>query len=256
MLSRYFKFKTNTKEFIDNVKSTIAEFEKKKVVICAEVDVFNKLNKQYNFTSKLDIVGYCLYDENNELVKKQNAKNYQLRELKCAEFDNILIMDTNSDGIIARLKHETGCGCKLEYKSLFDEEIKEAATNLEFLLKNKFDKNFPKLVKKMKNKKVVLYGAGIFLELINKYFDISKLNIIGVSDKKYSLVDNNETFLGYKTCNPSEIKDLNPDCVLISTKFYISLFEYLHFDLLSGTKIKVKPLMKKSICTLLKEVMG
>lgn len=138
--------------------------------------------------------------------------------------------------------------------ALFIETIREERQNVNFLYKNKFDKTFPKLVKKMKNKKVILYGAGIFLEVINKYFDLSQLNIIGIADKKYSLINNEERFLGYKTFNPTEIIGLNPDYVLMSTKFYVNLFEFLHFDLLQGEKIKIKPLVQKKFFTLLKEI--
>ena len=133
------------------------------------------------------------------------------------------------------------------------ETIQEEKQNLKFLYKNKFDKTFPKLVKRVKDKKIVLYGAGIFLETINKHFDLSELNIIGIADRKYSK-DSNETFLGYKTYNPDELKNLNPDYVLISTKFYINIFEDLYYNLLKDTKIKIKPLVKKSFWTLLKEI--
>ena len=137
-----------------------------------------------------------------------------------------------------------------------EETIKDEKQNLSFLYENKFDKTYPKLVKKLKNKKVVLYGGGVFLETINKYFDLSKLNIIGIADKKYCCEEcKDETFLGYKTLSPDEIKDLNPDFVLISTKFYISIFEDLYYNLFKNTNIKVKPLVKKSFWTLLKEIL-
>jgi len=76
----------------------------------------------------------------------------------------------------------------------------------------------PKLLKRLKNKKVVFYGAGVYLELIKKYFDLSSLNVIAISDKKFENMEESE-FLGYKTCSPDKIKDLNPDYVIITTKF-------------------------------------
>ena len=77
---------------------------------------------------------------------------------------------------------------------------------------------------------------------------------IGLLDEK--IYNEVKEFLGYSTCTPNQILDLKPDYVIISTKFYINIFEYLNEELLKGSKIKIKPLVKKSFITLIKEVWG
>ena len=42
---------------------------------------------------------------------------------------------------------------------------------------NNFDKQFEKLIKRLKNKTVVIYGAGKMFQEIQNNYDLSKLNI-------------------------------------------------------------------------------
>ena len=109
---------------------------------------------------------------------------------------------------------------------------------------------------KLKGKSIVLYGAGVFLEAINKYYDLSKLNIIGISDRRFDEHKENEMFLGHRAYSIEELKDLNPDYILVATKFYISIIEDMYYNTFANTKIKIKPLVKKPFLTLLKEIWG
>ena len=49
----------------------------------------------------------------------------------------------------------------------------------------KAQKQINKLAKKYKNKKIVIYGAGIMAETLFNNYDTSKLNIVAVCDQKY-----------------------------------------------------------------------
>ena len=129
---------------------------------------------------------------------------------------------------------------------------KDDKENMDYLLKYNFSKTLPKLIKKLKNKTVVLYGVGILLDLIKENFDLSGINIIAVSDRKFKNSDVSE-YSGYKTCAPEDIEKLNPDYVLISTKFYMNIYEYLSNELLKNTGIKILPLVEKPFLTLFKE---
>ena len=254
MVSAYFKVKIKTEEFKNNIKNIIEQVKDKKVLLYGNNKGFNQLNKKFDIIKNLNPV--AIVDESLEAGKTSKVygvKSISKEDISRESFDKVVIVDENALQITPMLEVELGIQSENIY-ALFIETIREERQNVNFLYKNKFDKTFPKLVKKMKNKKVILYGAGIFLEVINKYFDLSQLNIIGIADKKYSLINNEERFLGYKTFNPTEIIGLNPDYVLMSTKFYVGLFEYLHFDLLQNSKIKIKPLMKKGFFTLLKEI--
>ena len=254
MGSAYFKIKIKTEDFKNNFNTVVKQCSGKKVLLYGDNKTFTILNNKFNLIKKLNIVAII----NEQFVAGQQGKICGIKTISKDDtareiFDVIVIIDENAQKIIPILEIELGIKQDKIY-CLFIETLKEERQNVNFLYKNKFDKTFPKLVKKMKNKKVILYGAGIFLEVINKYFDLSQLNIIGIADKKYSLINNEEKFLGYKTFNPTEIIGLNPDYVLMSTKFYVNLFEFLHFDLLQNSKIKIKPLMKKGFFILLKEI--
>lgn len=132
--------------------------------------------------------------------------------------------------------------------------IKEEVESFKYLKKYHFEKNLKKLIKKLEGKTVVLYGAGVFFEVINKYYDLSNLNIIGISDAKFKEHQPDETFLGYKVISPQELRDVNPDYVLVATKFYIKIIDSLT-ETFFGTDIRVRAMVKKPLLTLIREVL-
>ena len=140
-------------------------------------------------------------------------------------------------------------------KNLSKEETSTARENYIYLQSLNFEKHLTRLTKKLRGKSVVLYGAGAYLKTIAEFYDLSGLNIVSVSDKRFEISDNTEIeFLGYKTIKPDDIKKVNPDYVLVSTKFFINIIEDLMINILAGTKIQVKPLVKKSFFMLIKEI--
>ena len=80
------------------------------------------------------------------------------------------------------------------------------------------------------------------------------MNVIAISDKRFETYNQGETFLNYPVCSPDEIKNLKPDYVLVATKYYVNIVEDLYYNLLKDAKIKIKPLLKKDILTLIKEI--
>ena len=80
------------------------------------------------------------------------------------------------------------------------------------------------------------------------------MNIIGIADKRFEKNKEEKEFLGYKTYAPQEIKEVNPDYVLVATKIYIEVVKDLYEDILQGTNIKIKPLLKKPFFVLLREI--
>ena len=46
-------------------------------------------------------------------------------------------------------------------------------------------KQINKLARKYKNKKIVIYGAGEYFRILKENYDLSKLNIVGIADKKF-----------------------------------------------------------------------
>lgn len=72
-----------------------------------------------------------------------------------------------------------------------------------------------KLIKKYKNKKVLVYGAGTMADYFFEEFDFSTMNIVGVADRKFS--EKNISFVyGYKAVKPEDIEALDCDVILFS----------------------------------------
>lgn len=125
---------------------------------------------------------------------------------------------------------------------------------LDYLKKMKFEKRLQKLNKKLKNKKVVVYGSGILFQAILKNYDLSNLNIIGISDRKYTLEDDGKEDLGYKIIPLSKLAISEADYVLVATLKFIDIIYNFQEDVLRNTGIKVLPLVDKPFITLLKEI--
>lgn len=254
MLSKYFIAKTNTKKFDDDMKWSMGEIYGKRVIIYGAGEGFLELNKRYKFNKNLNVIAIA-----DKRFETENFVDfYGMRAIKPADivkedYDVILISNENTKPALDYVFNDLKVEGK-DVRTMFNEEIKDERVNYLYLEEFKFEKTLPKLVKKLKNKKVVLYGAGAFLELIKKYYDISGLDVVAIADRRFENHGENEEFLGYKVVSPDEIVDLNPDYVLVATKLYINIIEDLYYYTLKGTKIKFKPLVKKPFMTLLKEV--
>ena len=117
----------------------------------------------------------------------------------------------------------------------------------EYLNNIGFEKYFQKLKRKLKNKSIVIYGAGELFKYINKNYNLSDLNIIGVSDLRFHNDDKNKDFMGYKIILKDEIVDYKPDYVVVATLKYISIVENFTVNLFDKTKIKTIPLAKRKL---------
>lgn len=254
MLSNYFKLKTDSSEFKKRLNILLQELNGKKVLIYGAGEGFEALNRTYDFKTKLNIVGIADKKfETKPINDFLGIKTVIPKDITNEEYDIILVTNEHYKPIIKFLTIELNIPTE-KVKTAFEEEIKDERVNLNYLYANKFDKTLPKLIKKLKNKKIVFYGAGVFLELIQKYFDISELNVIAIADKKYEIYRSEDTVFGYKTCAPTDIIKLKPDYVIVATKMYIGIVEDLYYNILKDSKIKIKPLLKKSLITLIKEI--
>lgn len=258
MLSKYYNLRTEKDEFKKHLQNLFEELKDKKVLLYGAGEGFEDLDNKYSFKEKMNIVAIAdmKFAKSNQ-TEFRGIKAISPEEIKNQEYDVILITNESYTKIVSYLEKDL-CVEK-DIKKIFEESFSQECANVNYLLKFSFDKTLPKLAKKLKGKKVVFYGAGVFLEAINKYFDIKDINAIGIADKKFEEAGIKETmseFLGYKTYSPDEIKDLNPDYVVVTTKMYTNIIDSLYFDTLKNTKIKVVPLLKKPFMTLLKEIWG
>lgn len=162
--------------------------------------------------------------------------------------------------------------------------FKDEDVNCEYLKEIHLEKTLPKLIKKLKGKRIALYGPGSFFQCVNKYYDLSELNIVAVADRMRFVYGSNNTDLlikkYYETAGISiygitdktdetetdsaetesiKIEDLdnlknhNIDCIVIAIKQYVPVVETL-YEKFKNTNIKIRPLAQKSLWLLLKEL--
>lgn len=118
----------------------------------------------------------------------------------------------------------------------------------------KFDKYFKNLVKKLKNKTIIVYGTGTLFQLIQKRYDLSQLNIIGVSDGKYLLEQEGEEDLGYKIIPKDKLEEYDTDIVLIGTQNYINILCGFACGIYKNKKTKILPLVRIPLWKSLKRI--
>lgn len=123
-----------------------------------------------------------------------------------------------------------------------------------YLSEINFEKHLKKLKSRLKNKKIVVYGAGSLFLYIKDNYDLSEFNIIGISDKKFVDEEEGQDFSGFKIIPAGKIVDYKPDYVLISTQNYLGLLEQFVSDVFKDTKIKIAVLPKKPLWTIIKEI--
>ena len=81
------------------------------------------------------------------------------------------------------------------------------------------------------------------------------MDVIGIADKQFQGRDGEMKYLGYKSYSPEKIKWLDPDYVLICTKYYVDIAVELNEEYTKDTSIKIKPILSKSFWQLLREAL-
>lgn len=85
---------------------------------------------------------------------------------------------------------------------------------LKYYKKIKLDKKITKLTKDYKDKKIVIYGAGMMSKILLENYDISSLNVVAVCDKSFE-ENKPQDFYGYKCITPEELKNFECDVVFV-----------------------------------------
>lgn len=117
---------------------------------------------------------------------------------------------------------------------------------LQYFYDINFEKKLKKLTKKLEGKKVIVYGCGLMFSLIQRYFDISELDIIGVYDGRFKDAEMYE-YNGFKIIRPIDFE--KADIMLVSTWNTIDIIENL-----KSYKIKKMPFVNKKFKDILKEI--
>lgn len=126
---------------------------------------------------------------------------------------------------------------------------------IEYLKKKKAQEKINKFAEKYQDKKIVLYGAGLFAGELIRNYDLSKLNIIGVADKKFQ--NNSEgDFYEYKKFGPYDLLENTFDLLLITTYDDTYIKDFLKKELFQGEDInfEIKTLIKMNLFEYIKAV--
>lgn len=244
--------KINSKVFKEYFAGLLKEMEGKRVLIYGAGQAFDELDRMFDL-KQLNLVGISdiKFTEEGEY---QRLKSIPPSSIKEDDFDVILMTLIYPGKALTYL--EDSLDIKKPIKQAFEEIIPQDNEFLSYLESINFEKHLDKISKKLKNKKIVVYGSGVFFQAINAYYDLSGLNIVAISDRKYAKHEENEQAFGYAVCGPDEIIGLKPDYVLVATRFFINIIEDLEENTLKKSKIKVRPLIKKPFMELMREIWG
>ena len=130
----------------------------------------------------------------------------------------------------------------LSFKNYKFYDMRSEQDWIEYVKKVDEQKYINKLGQKLNGKKILLYGAGLTANVLIENYDLSGLNVIGISDKRFEN-SNEQSFFNYKTIKPSELKNYNFDTILYTLKLYKNISKSLQK---SGIKQKGCSLVKHS----------
>ena len=118
-----------------------------------------------------------------------------------------------------------------------------------FLKEHCFEKRFKYLIKKLKNKKVLIYGTGKLFKLVAENYDLSSLDIIGLCDNKYLIDEFGQIEQNYKIIPKSFINDIDFDAILICAQEYQSILSRFKKSFKHKLILPLVPLtFKEKIC--------
>lgn len=252
MADRFLKHIVNTDFFSKGILSVLSKLCDKRVLIYSKYHDYKFLNKIFHFDERLNVQG-VFYSDKSVFPLFKNKLFLTLDEAKKTCYDYILVLDSANQR--ASKFFLTTNGFDVD-KVIFpcEEEVYDQTENSKYLFDINFIRQFSKLQKKLKNKTVILYGAGAFLELISKYCDLSLLNIVAICDKRFK-ADANDKFLGYKAISVKELSLYKADYILISTREYLKTQDWLFDNLEDFKRTKVKLLFKRPFRLVVEDVL-
>lgn len=119
-----------------------------------------------------------------------------------------------------------------------------------YLSLNNAQGQIDRLAKKYKNKKLVVYGAGEYFEFIEKNYDLSKLNIVAISDLKFAS-DKSLNSTKYLPLAPEELKEFDFDVLIMALVYDVEVADVLDRDIFKGGK-KMIPLVYPTFSYIIK----
>lgn len=127
----------------------------------------------------------------------------------------------------------------------------------DYLEKKKAQKLIDKYAELYNEKKIVLYGVDLFTGDLFRNYNLSGLNIIGVSDESFKNHHDGE-YYGYKKLSPYDLLETEFDILLITTYDDMEAKDFLKKDLFQGEEIKfkIKTLIKMNLFEYIKALLN
>lgn len=122
------------------------------------------------------------------------------------------------------------------------------STNFESLAKNwKIENRIRYIKNKYFDKKIIIYGAGTLAEYIIDTYDLSQLNIVGISDRKF--MNQGDSFKGISTIPCWKLKETDFDVILLFAVSIEGLTNFLTPLLLRKEQksINIEAIIEKSL---------
>ena len=107
-----------------------------------------------------------------------------------------------------------------------NENLFKNKTYAEILNRLDFCAHLKPLEQKFKTKKIIVYGAGILFDFIVDNYDLSKLNLVAVADKRFE-TNPVETYKGYKAISPNQLQAEKADLILIANTYPVKIKQHL-----------------------------
>ena len=128
---------------------------------------------------------------------------------------------------------------------------------LDFYRQINAQKQLDNIKEKFKDKKIVIYGAGLMSQILFKNFDLSKLNIIAICDNKYNK-KSDEKFFSYSTLSPNELKESDFDIIFVNLRKNNEIIENIKYKILINSANEDKlvlPILKVPFGFLIRKIL-
>jgi len=128
---------------------------------------------------------------------------------------------------------------------------------IDYLEKKKAQQIIDRLALKPHDKKIIIFGAGLFAGDLFRHYDLSKLNIIGACDKSFQENPDGD-YYGYKKFSPLDLLEADFDILLITEYDDSEIKKYLKKELFQGEniKFKIRTLVKLSLIEYIKDTIN
>ena len=120
-----------------------------------------------------------------------------------------------------------------------------------FLTKSDAQSKINGLAERFAGKKIAVFCAGEFSRCIFKNYDLSKLNIIAIADRRFEQKRIHE-FYGLKCIEPKDLITIGADVIIISAFDFIKFYDILTNTILKDFDIEIVPMIKTDLGSVVK----